>query len=468
MHHVVSNVLRQLALCLALTSGLVSIAQAASQVKGLRMWRAPDHTRLVFDLSARVDHAVSTLGGPDRLIIDLADTVLATRLTAAEFEDSPVKQIRSGIRKGSDLRVVLDLTDPVRAKSFLLGPGGEYGERLVLDLFDTRPRGIPLKSQTAQQISRTTMTDSVARIQSSVPVFSLPGEPRDILVAIDAGHGGEDPGALGPGRIREKVVVLSIAQELESLINSKPGYRAMMIRKGDYYVGLRQRRDIARKAGADMFVSIHADAFTSPRARGSSVYALSRSGATSTSAAFLAERENGADLVGGVNLGQKDELVASVLTDMSMTATMDASLEVGARVLGSMGQFAHLHKRSVEQAGFAVLKSPDVPSILVETGFISNPGEARQLNTLAYQRKMANAIFSGVESYFADNAGPDTLVAQRGLRYGGPTQYVIARGDTLSGIAQRYRVSVNDLVRTNRLGGRHDIRAGQKILIPST
>lgn len=470
MRAVCAKILIVVAMLAGLLVGPVMRAQAAAEVEGLRMWRAPDHTRLVFDLSHRTAHKVSPIANPDRLVIDLDNTVLSTRLTADDLEDSPVRSIRSGIRDGNDLRIVLDLHSKIRANSFLLGPSGEYGERLVVDLFDTEPRKVALKSSTAKIISRDVLANPTATAVASPPAVSVlpPSQSgRDLVIAIDAGHGGEDPGAIGPKRIREKVVVLKIAQELEKLINAQPGYRAVMIRGGDYYVGLKQRRDLARKAGADMFVSIHADAFTSSKARGSSVYALSQRGATSTSAAFLAERENGADLIGGVNLGQKDDVLASVLTDLSMTATMDASLDVGHRVLRSMGQFAHLHKSRVEQAGFAVLKSPDVPSILVETGFISNPTEASRLNTSSYQRKMANAIFLGIGSFFSDNAPPDTLVAQRGIQIGAPREYTIARGDTLSGIAERYRVSVSDLVRTNRLGGGNDIRAGQTIVIPS-
>jgi len=446
-------------------------AYASAQVEGLRMWRAPDHTRLVFDLSHRTSHELMPIEDPDRVVIDLNDTVLASRLSADGFEDTPVTKIRTGIRKGKNLRIVLDLDAKVRAKSFLLGPSGEYGERLVVDLYDTGPRKVALKSATAKTIVKEVLSNPNAEPTPALVTVPAPRaihNGRDLIIAIDAGHGGEDPGAIGPKRIREKTVVFKIAQELESLVNAQPGMKAVMVRDGDYYVGLKQRRDLARKAGADMFVSIHADAFTNPRARGSSVYALSQRGATSTSAAFLAERENGADLIGGVNLGQKDDVLASVLTDLSMTATMDASLDVGHRVLSSMGQFAHLHKSRVEQAGFAVLKSPDVPSILVETGFISNPTEASRLNTASYQRRMANAIFLGVGNYFSDNAPPDSLIAQRDIRIGNQNEYVIARGDTLSGIAQRYRVSVSDIVRTNRLGGGNEIRAGQTIVIPSS
>ena len=436
-------------------------AGAATVVEGLRLWRAPDHTRLVFDLSAPAQHDLMPIGDPERLIVDLRNARLRAELGGVDLEGTPIRGIRSGIRQGRDLRIVLDLHAKVRPMSFPLGPSGEYGERLVVDLYDEGGKQrIEWKTEAARSVPQ-----EARPVEATLPRPVISGG-RDILVAIDAGHGGEDPGAIGPKRIREKNVVLGIARELEKVVNAQPGYRATMIRKGDYYVGLKQRRDLARKAEADLFVSIHADAFTHSRARGGSVYALSQRGATSASAAFLAERENGADLIGGVNLGEKDDVLASVLTDLSMTASLDASLAVGDNVLNSMGRVARLHKSRVEQAGFAVLKSPDMPSILVETGFISNPGEAQKLNNPAYQRQMAQAIFAGLASYFAANPPPETLIAARG-RAGGPMEYVIARGDTLSGIAERYRVSVSDIVRTNRLGG-NDIRAGQTIVIPQS
>jgi len=436
-------------------------AAAATVVEGLRLWRAPDHTRLVFDLSAPAQHNLMPISDPERLIVDLRNTRLQAQLGGVDLAGTPIRGIRSGIRQGQDLRIVLDLDGKVRPMSFPLGPSGEYGERLVVDLYDHGgKKRVEWKTEAAKSLPQ-----EARPLEATLPRPVVTGG-RDILVAIDAGHGGEDPGAIGPKRIREKNVVLAIAEELEKVLNAQPGYRATMIRKGDYYVGLKQRRDLARQAEADLFVSIHADAFTHARARGGSVYALSQRGATSASAAFLAERENGADLIGGVNLGDKDDVLASVLTDLSMTASLDASLAVGGNVLNSMGRVARLHKSRVEQAGFAVLKSPDMPSILVETGFISNPGEAQKLNDPGYQRKMAQAIFAGLAGYFAANPPPETLIAVRG-RSAGSMEYVIARGDTLSGIAERYRVSVSDIVRTNRLGG-NDIRAGQTIVIPQS
>ena len=285
------------------------------------------------------------------------------------------------------------------------------------------------------------------------------------MVAIDAGHGGEDPGALGPKKLQEKKVVLAIARKLQAKLRDTPGLKPVMIRDGDYYVSLRGRRDLARKHQADLFVSIHADAFRQASANGASVYALSTKGASSTAAQYLADRENAADLVGGVRLSDKDDVLAGVLADLSMTATLDTSLSLGARVLGEIDDIAKLHKRKVEQAGFAVLKSPDIPSILVETGFISNPGEADRLNTSAYQDKMASAIHDGIVVWFKSHPPAGTLLAWQRAQQGGAQQYVIARGDTLSEIAERYRVSVKSLKETNGISG-STIRIGQVLTIP--
>jgi N-acetylmuramoyl-L-alanine amidase len=288
---------------------------------------------------------------------------------------------------------------------------------------------------------------------------------RDIIVAIDAGHGGEDPGALGPRKQKEKVVVLAIARELEAMLQQARGYHPVMIRTGDYYLSLQKRRSIARQKQADLFVSIHADAFTNPKASGSSVYALSSRGASSASAQFLAAAENSADQIGGVELASADELLSEVLVDLSMTHKMEASAEVGSYVLRSIDGITKLHSKRVEKAAFAVLKTPDIPSILVETGFISNPREAKKLSSQSYQRQMAKAIFDGVTGYYAKRAPEGTYIAWANRNRA--REYVIARGDTLSEIAARYRVSVADIRRHNSLKN-NQIRVGQKILIPAS
>ncbi len=424
----------------------------AASVKSLRLWRAPDNTRLVFDLSAPVEHKIFTLSNPARLVIDVSGASMSSQLAKLDLNDTPIKKVRSAKRNGNDLRVVLDLKEAVRPKSFTLKKHGDKLDRLVVDLFDQKKTVIKTVQQVTQQAS---------------------GKKRDIIIAIDAGHGGEDPGAVGPKigkkRALEKHVVLAISKELATLINKQPGYRAELIRKGDYYIPLRKRRNLAREKRADLFISIHADAFKDKRAKGASVFALSRRGATSETARFLARKENEADLIGGVgsvSLEDKDEVLAGVLVDLSMTATLSSSLEVGDRVLKSMDSVAKLHKHQVEQAGFAVLKSPDVPSILVETGFISNPDEAKKLSSHYYRSNMAKSIFKGVKQYFNQYPPAGSYVAWK--KSGGKDrEHVIARGDTLSGIAKRYNVSVNQLRSANSLSS-STIRIGQRLKIPAS
>ena len=425
-------------------------ALASVQVEDVRLWRAPDHTRVVLDLSGPTTHKVLELKNPSRLVLDLNDAALAEALTDLPLEGTPIARVRSGIREGQDLRVVFDLSANVKPKSFQLAPNERTGHRLVLDLFDAES-----SSQPAIAPPKKTVKKADAR--------------RPVVVAIDAGHGGEDPGASGPKKLREKHVVLQIANRLKSKLDASPEFRPVMIRTGDYYITHKGRRDLARKNQADLFISIHADAFTHPSANGASVYALSTRGATSTTAQFLADKENAADLVGGVAVSDMDDVLAGVLTDLSMTGTLDSSLSVGAEVLGEMGKVApRLHKTKVEQAAFLVLKSPDIPSILVETGFISNPKESSLLATPGYQDKMATAIFRGVQRWFKSNpppgtvfarANPDATVTERTVK--------VVRGDTLSGIAAKYAVSVDALVRSNSLPSK-TIKVGQVLVIPES
>jgi len=415
----------------------------AATVQDVRLWRAPDHTRIVLDMNAAADHRVLVLQNPDRIVLDVSDASLQGQLSDLNLDDTPIARIRSGVRNGTDLRMVFDMRAVVTPRSFAIEANAQAGDRLVLDLHDEAPR------------------------QSATPVVSRSAsdnDRRDIIIAIDAGHGGEDPGALGPGRLREKDVVLAIAKELAALFERDRGFSPTLIRSGDYYVSLKGRRDLARERQADLFVSVHADAFNRKEANGASVYALSTRGATSTTASYLAQRENAADLVGGVRLGDKDEMLAGVLADLSMTSTLDASLNMGGAVLGEMGGVARLHKRQVEQAAFVVLKSPDIPSILVETGFISNPGEARKLADPAYRQRMARAIHRGIRSWFISHPPPGTMLAYEKRR--GGRQYRIARGDTLSGIAARFNVSVSDLKSFNQLADNR-ILVGQTLKIPA-
>jgi N-acetylmuramoyl-L-alanine amidase len=413
-------------------------------IRGVRMWPAPDNTRLVFDVTADVEHSLFVLKNPDRLVIDLKNTNLNKPFVGLDLGPSLIRDIRSAPRNGGDLRVVLDLKAAVRPKSFVLRPNNEYGHRLVIDLYDTR-----------------TGTDAVAAAPSAPA--ATPSAPREIVIAIDAGHGGEDPGAIGPRGTREKDVTLAVAKRLRELVSREPGMRAVMVRDGDYFVQLRRRVEMAREHRADLFISIHADAFADRRARGASVYTLSERGATSEHARLVADKENASDIIGGVSLDDKDDLLTSVLLDLSLTGTMEASTDVAGRVLSGMGRVAHLHRTRVEQAGFRVLKSPNVPSILVETAFISNPDEERKLRDPNHQYALARSIMDGVRAYFRQNPPPGTLLAMRQGTSG--QQHVIGRGETLSGIARQYQVSLELLRSSNALSG-DQLRVGDVLRIP--
>ncbi len=434
--------------CIGLVLNATPVLAAGSSaskttIKSVRLWRAPDHTRLVFDLSATVEHKIFTLDNPRRLVIDVKHTAFATQPSQLKLANTPITELRSAQFDGNNLRIVLELREEINPRSFVLERNEQYGDRLVIDLYDRAKH------------SEKTVGDALAGQKS-----------RDIIIAIDAGHGGEDPGATGPKRLREKNVVLAISRAMQGMINREPGFRAVMVRDGDYYIPLRKRTDIARKHRADLMVSIHADAFNQASANGASVYALSTRSASSETASYLAKRENRADLIGGVgvlSLLDKDKVLAGVLLDLSMTATLESSLGVGTQVLKSLDGVTRLHKKRVEQAGFMVLKSPDMPSILIETGFISNPKEARRLSQPAYQQKMAKAIFTGVKRYFQHKPPVGTLLAERKRKSG--TVHIIARGDTLSDIAHRYRVSISDLRSHNRLKSTR-IKIGQRIKIP--
>ena len=414
---------------------------SAADVHAVRLWRAPDHTRVVLDLSDAAEFSTLSLDDPERFVVDLSQSQLKASLASLPLEGTPIRGVRSGIRKGTDLRLVFDLNASARMSVFLLPPNDTTGHRVVIDLFDK------------------TLTEEPEPVLS---VESLEGR-RDIVIAIDPGHGGEDPGALGPGGLREKTVVLQIARRLENQLAKIPGFKPMLVRTGDYYVSLKNRRDKARALEADLFVSIHADAFREKSAHGASVYALSMRGATSTTAQYLADTENAADLVGGVELADMDPMLAGVLADLSMTGTLDTSLNLGALILEQIDGVARLHKKRVEQAGFAVLKSPDVPSLLIETGFISNPSEAERLAMPAYQDKMARAIRRGIQSWFARQPPPGTLLALQ--REQGGREVTIAAGDTLSEIAQRYGVTVAS-IKTNNGLSRDVIYVGQTLVIP--
>jgi len=415
----------------------------AVDVHDVRLWRAPDHTRIVFDLTGPVEHSLFVLSNPRRIVVDIQDTNLSTDLSDLQLSNTPISFVRSGVRDGDDLRVVMEVSAQLDPRTFVLQANEQAGHRLVVDLYDNQTQpSAPAVKKSVQESSK-----------------------RDVVIAIDAGHGGEDPGATGPNRLREKDVVLAIAKQLNALFKADAGFQPIMVRSGDYYVSLKGRRDLARKHQADLFVSIHADAFKRKQAHGASVYALSNGGATSTQALYLAQRENAADLVGGVSLSDKDDVLAGVLADLSMTSTLDTSLKLGNQVLRNVDDVADLHKNQVEQAGFAVLKSPDVPSILVETGFISNPKEAGLLATSRYQKKMASAIHRGIKGWFFTHPPSGTLLAWQ--KQQGSQQYIIARGDTLSDIADRFSVSLADLKSYNGIAS-SKILVGQKLNIPKS
>lgn len=374
----------------ALVAGLLALAAApaaagGAAVEGLRTSTTDERERFVFELDRPVQHEIFTLGEPHRIVIDIEDARLPRALPEVAGDSSLVGGIRSAPRNGDDLRVVLDLEGPGQPRSFLLQPAGDYGHRLVVDVVAPQADGGGGDARPAQR-------------------------PRDLVIAIDPGHGGRDPGAVGRHGGLEKDIVLSVARRLHALLEDTPGFRPVMTRDGDEFLSLAERIGRAREARADLFVSIHADAFRNAHARGSSVYTLSVNGASSEAAKWLANRENAADLLGGVSLEDKDEMVASVLLDLSQTATIESSLNVGEKVLERLGGVNRLHRDSVQQAGFMVLKSPDIPSILVETAFISNPHEERNLRSAGHQQQLAEAIRDGIRAYFDQQAPPGTRV----------------------------------------------------------
>ena len=433
--------LRQRLILTAVLALCAAAAQAATTVENIRIWSESGKTRVVLDLSRPAQHNIFTLRGPDRLVVDLKDGRLATSLADLPAGVGAVRRIRTGSVSGQ-LRVVLDLSEDVRSRSFTAGPNSRYGDRLVIDL------------------QRTGTLQTVKRASEAY----TPG--RDIVIAVDPGHGGHDPGAIGKARTREKDVALAISRQLAARINAEKGMRAVLVRDGDYYVDHRQRTRIARKHKADLFVSIHADAVDDRRANGATVYALSLKGASDEEARLLAERENAAVRVGGVSLEDKDEVLAEVLLDLSQNASLSASLDVGSKVIGELSRIVRVRRRNVQQAGLLVLKSPDMPSILVETAYISNPAEERKLRDRNHQAKLANAILSGIRGYFYTNPPPDTQIAMDIRRTPDrKVRHVIARGDTLSEIAERYNVSTAAIRAANRLNG-DKIRVGQTLSIP--
>jgi N-acetylmuramoyl-L-alanine amidase len=380
-------------LILASVAFALPFGVSATQIRNARLWRSDDKLRLVFDLSGPVQYKTFSLSAPERLIIDLSGANLSGDFSQLTLGNTVIRSIRSAPFGQGDTRIVLDLSSPVQLASFLLPPQDGQGHRLVLDL------------RTAASLQMAAAPE--ATVEKAHP-------KRDIIVVVDPGHGGKDPGAVGAKGEREKDVVLSIAQLLAKRLKREKGFDVKLVRNDDFFVPLRKRVEIARKHNADMFISVHADAAPRLTASGASVYCLSEGGATSATARFMAQRENGADLLGAtslLNLKDKDPMLAGVILDMSMNATIAASLQLGSTVLGSLAGITTLHQKRVEQAGFAVLKSPDVPSILVETGFISNARDSQRLVTARHQQAVADGLFEGLQRYFQKNPPVNSYIA---------------------------------------------------------
>ena len=417
------------------SSAKSSAGLSKAQILDIRLSKNKGYVRLVFDLDSTADHSVFALHKPERVVLDIKNAKMSHGMVDQVQANSLIRSIRSGVRNKNDLRVVFDLSESVTPRSFLLAPSGKSGHRLVIDLHDSKkPVG---KSATVKKSRK-----------------------RDVIIAIDAGHGGKDPGATGRSGTREKTVTLQIAKRLEKSINKQKGMKAVLIRKNDRYLRLRDRIHKARDNHADLMISLHADSFPDPRARGSSIYALSVDGASSETARMLAEKENAADLLfGDVNLAVEDQMVKEVLFDLSLTGTIESSLDIGSEILSQIKAVNRVHKKKVQQAGFAVLKAPNIPSVLLETAFISNPREEKKLRSSSHQQKVAKAITRGVSKYFARKAPPGTwLAASEG-------EYSVNNGDDVKTIAKKHSVKEEDLRARNALYA-DNLMAGQVIKIP--
>ncbi|MBL8393945.1 MAG: N-acetylmuramoyl-L-alanine amidase [Candidatus Accumulibacter sp.] len=399
-------------------------------VLAVRIWPAADYTRVAIEHSAPLRYTHFLVKDPDRLVVDLEgiefNNVLESLANKIAPDDPNIRLLRAGRYKPGVVRLVMELKGEVNPQVFELPPVGGYGHRLVLDVYplnppdpllsllnrsdqapvavESRPAGKPeSRPEVVAENRRESKAEQPAEQKPSVKRPGRAVVDRLVTITLDPGHGGEDPGAVGSGGSYEKNVTLAVAKRLKAKIESEPNMRAVLTRDSDFFVPLQARVQKARRIQSDLFVSIHADAFVRPDANGSSVFVLSESGASSSAARYLAQKENAADLIGGVNIDVKDPVLARTLLDLSQTATINDSLKLGKAVLGELGGINRLHKASVEQAGFAVLKAPDIPSILIETAFISNPEEEKKLNDDAYQDKMAEAILSGIRKYFAKN-----------------------------------------------------------------
>lgn len=416
----------------------------ANQIDGVRVWLSPDSTRVVFDLATTPNYRYFSLAEPDRLVIDFKQTSLKTKVGKVNNSSKLLKKIRSSTQADGKMRVVLDLNKKIKPVIFPLTPTGQYGHRLVVDLYDT---GV----KKAQKV----------RLNEKAK------EKRDILVAIDAGHGGEDPGSVGSRGTYEKRVTLEIAKRLANLIKTEKGMKAKLVRTGDYYLGLNRRSEIARLAGADILISIHADAFSMPQPRGASVWVLSSKRANTEIGRWLEKHEKHSELLGGaadiIQDTTNERYLTQTILDMQMNHSRTVGYGVSIEILSELGRVTKLHKKQPESASLAVLKSPDIPSLLVETGFMSNPGEEKQLKTSSHQNKLAKAIFKGLKHYFRNNPPQGTLYASLNSQ----RTHKVRSGDSLSVLALRYNTSVTQLKKTNRLKG-DVLQVGQVLTIPSS
>ena len=449
---------------------LISLPLHAQQVDvhGARIWPSPDYTRLALDVGDAVTHKILRLENPHRLVIDIPDARLSSKLPIVQPGDPIVTGLRHGIQNGNDLRIVVDLKQAVRPKSFLLKPNERYGHRLVVDL-------APRDAAAPVAVAKGPPPPS-----EHLSVRSRSEAKRDLVIAIDAGHGGDDPGATGVRGTKEKTITLAIARELAALVNKEPGMTPLLIRNSDYFVSLRGRISKARKNKADLFISIHADAFNDPRVKGSSVYTLSNRGASSEAAKWLATKENNADLIGGVSITEdRGSQLSKVLLEMQQNGSIEHSRLAASSILNNLKRLGSVHNSKVQRAGFVVLKAPDIPSVLVETAFISNPSEEGRLRSSRYQRGIAKAILNGIKSYFRQHPVPGTRLSKlqgagvtssavKPASSSGPDakrQHRIVDGDTLGEIAEQYAVSLAALRDAN--GIRDDrIRVGQVLTIP--
>ncbi|GHG65790.1 N-acetylmuramoyl-L-alanine amidase [Alishewanella longhuensis] len=455
------NNYNRLILKLFLFFGLLFSLQAFAnnQIQNIRVSPAADNTRVVFDLAAAPEFKYFTLENPDRLVIDLSRVRVGSRLPAINGESVLVRSIRSSTNQ-TNMRIVLDLSKAVKPNVFALAPAAPHGHRLVIDL----PDSTSASSVTSTPATAAPATNTSSTVAAPAAISSPVRAARDIVIAVDAGHGGVDPGSIGPAGTYEKDLTLPIARQLVALINKEPGMRASLVRTGDYFVHINNRTDIARRMQADLLVSIHADAFTSPTPRGAAVWVLSLRRATSEVGRMLEQTERHSELLGGVAEVIKDSAneryLAQTVLDLSMNHSMVTAHQVANQVLSELGKVTTLHKREPQAASLGVLRSPDIPSILVEVGFISNPQEERLLRNSAHQEKLVQSLFTGLRRHFELSPPADSLFAQRRAK-----EHRVQAGESLSLLAQRYNVSVEQLRRHNNL--RNDtLRIGQVLRIP--